>query len=170
KNIDVPIEVGGGIRDIQTIRELLNIGVDTVILGTVIVENIELFKEACAKFPGRIAAAIDAKAGKVSIKGWVEDTEEDAFLLAKDIEKYGASAVIYTDISRDGMLIGPNISATKKMVDILNIPVIASGGVSSLKDIKALSEIKGLYGVITGKAIYSGAISLKDALEIVKRD
>lgn len=165
KQVPVDIEVGGGIRDLSTIEQLINIGVDRVIIGTMAVKNPDVFEQACEKYPGKIISGIDARDGKVAIKGWVEGTDKEAVQFGREMEQSGAAAVIYTDISRDGMLTGPNIEATAKMVESLSIPVIASGGVSSIDDIKALMTIKGLYGSITGKAIYSGTLDLKEAVE-----
>ncbi len=166
ESVSMDMEVGGGIRDLKKIDDLVNTGINRIILGTAVVENPALLKGACDKYPGRILVGIDAKGGKVAVKGWVEVTSADAKELAKDVEQKGAAGIIYTDISRDGMLTGPNVSAMKEMVETVNIPVIASGGVSSIDDIKALKEIKGLWGVITGKAIYSGAVDLREAIRI----
>lgn len=164
ESVSMDIEVGGGIRDLKKIDELIDAGVNKIILGTAIIEDPALLTLACAKYPGKILVAIDAKYGKVAVKGWVEVTDIDSKELARDVETKGASGIIYTDISRDGMMTGPNINAMKAMVENVSIPVIASGGVSSIEDIKALKTIKGLWGVITGKAIYSGAIDLAEAI------
>jgi phosphoribosylformimino-5-aminoimidazole carboxamide ribotide isomerase len=164
--VSVDIELGGGIRDMERIEMLLGLGINRVILGTVAIERPELVKEASRRFPCRIIVGIDAKDGLVAVKGWVEVTSVKAKELALKMEEYGAWGIIYTDISRDGMLTGPNIEAIREMVEAVNIPVIASGGVSSIDDIKRLKEIKGLWGVITGKALYTGAIDLKEAIEI----
>jgi phosphoribosylformimino-5-aminoimidazole carboxamide ribotide isomerase len=166
ESVVIDIEVGGGIRDMKKIDELIDMGINRIILGTAIIENPSLLVKACENHAGRIIVGIDAKDGKVAVKGWVEVTEFTAKELARDVERNGASGIIYTDISRDGMLTGPNVNAMREMVETVNIPVIASGGVSSIDDIKALMEIKNLYGVITGKAIYSGAIDLKEAIKI----
>lgn len=166
ESVSIDIEVGGGVRDLEKIKSLINIGINRIILGTAVIENTVLLKNACDKFYGRIIAGVDAKDGKVAVKGWVEVTDADAKKLAREAERKGAAGIIYTDISRDGMLTGPNIQAMRDMVEAVNIPVIASGGVSSIKDIEALKEIKNLWGVITGKAIYSGAIDLKEAIKI----
>lgn len=163
------IEVGGGIRKKEDIELLLNSGIDRVILGTIAVENPDFVKEVCKLFPQRIIAGIDARDGYVAVKGWVELTKIKATELAQRMQEYGVWGIIYTDISRDGMLTGPNIEATKALVESLTIPVIASGGVSSIEDIKRLSVIEKLWGVITGKAIYSGAINLKEAIELIKK-
>ncbi len=168
KAIRIPVEVGGGIRDMERIDQLLSLGVNRVILGTAAVEKSELVKEACKKHPGKIIVGIDAKNGFVATKGWVEVTQIKAKELALMMQGYGAAGIIYTDISKDGMLSGPNIEATREMVESLNIPVIASGGISSIDDIKRLSKIKGLWGAITGKAIYSGALNLREAIKVTK--
>jgi len=169
KSVSMDIEVGGGIRDLKKIDSLIGIGINRIILGTAVIETPSLLKDACGKYPGRILVGIDAKGGKVAVKGWVEVTEVGAKSLAKDVENNGAAGIIYTDISRDGMLTGPNLPAMREMVETVKIPVIASGGVSSLEDIKALKEIKGLWGVITGKALYSGAVDLKEAIKIAEQ-
>ncbi len=170
KAIRIPIEVGGGIRDMNRIEKLLSLGVNRIILGTVAVEKPELVKEACKKYPDKILIGIDAKNGFVATKGWVEVTQIKAKELALKMQGYGTAGIIYTDISKDGMLTGPNMEATREMAESLNIPVIASGGISSIDDIKRLSEIKGLWGAITGKAIYSGTLNLKEAIKLVKRN
>lgn len=171
RNISIPTQLGGGIRDIQTIAAYLELGVGRVILGTAAQKNPELVKEACALFPGRIAVGIDAKNGMVAVQGWAELTGVSAIELAGKFEGYGVSAIIYTDIARDGMLSGPNIDATRELAEAITIPVIASGGVSSLKDIENLAAIEasGVVGVITGKAIYTGAISLAEAIAMTKQ-
>ncbi len=168
--IKIPIEVGGGIRDISTIDSLVSIGIDRIILGTAAIENPAFVREACEKFPGRIIVGIDAKDGLVAIKGWAEVTKVKAVDLAKQMQDYGVIAVIYTDIKRDGMLSGPNLEATKALAKALHIPVIASGGVHTMKDIENLLTIRhaGVSGVITGKAIYSGSLNLREAIIFVR--
>ena len=168
--VKIPIEVGGGIRDIATIETLVSIGIDRIILGTAAVENPAFVREACERFPGRIIVGIDAKDGLVAIKGWAEVTKVHAIDLALQMQEYGVIAIIYTDIKRDGMLSGPNIEATKSLAKALNIPVIASGGVHTMKDIENLLTVRysGVSGVITGKAIYSGSLDLKEAIIFVK--
>ncbi len=168
--VKMPVEVGGGIRDMATIRTLVSIGIDRVILGTAAIENPAFVREACSGFPGRIIAGIDARDGLVAIRGWAEVTKVKAIDLAKQMQDYGVIAIIYTDIKRDGMLTGPNIEATKALAEALHIPVIASGGVHTMKDIENLLAVRysGVSGVITGKAIYSGSINLKEAITFVK--
>ncbi len=166
--VDIPLELGGGIRDLERASMLLDLGIERVILGTVAAENPGLVCKASEKHPGRVLVGIDAKDGKVAVKGWTQVTEHDATRFAREMESLGAAGIIYTDISRDGMLTGPNIEATANMVRSLGIPVIASGGVSSIVDIKNLLGIEGLWGAITGKAIYSGSLDLRDALELTK--
>ena len=168
--IDIPIEVGGGLRNIEKIEELIGLGINRTIIGTSAAEDHEMVKNACDKFPGRVIVGIDAKDGKVAVKGWVEVTELDAIDFAKTMQSLGAAGVIYTDISRDGMLTGPNIDAMAKMVKAVKIPVIASGGVSKIEDIKNLMKIENLWGIITGKALYSGAMDLKEAIKVVRRE
>ncbi len=170
KAIAIPAQLGGGIRDIPTIEAYLGLGLARVIIGTAAQRNPELVREACAKFPGRIVVGIDARDGMVAVQGWAEVTGITAVELAKKFEGFGVSAIIYTDISRDGMLQGPNIEATRTLAESVAIPVIASGGVSSLKDIKNLMgiETSGVSGVITGKAVYTGAIRLSEAIGLTK--
>jgi phosphoribosylformimino-5-aminoimidazole carboxamide ribotide isomerase len=168
--VDIPTELGGGIRDLKTIEAYLKLGVDRVILGTVAKENPELVAEACRRFPGQIVVGIDAKNGLVAVRGWAEVTEKKAIDLAREMEDFGVTAIIYTDIARDGMMQGPNLEATAALAEAISIPVIASGGVSSLDDIRNLLKIEasGVSGVITGKAIYSGSLNLREAVELTK--
>jgi len=169
--ITIPSQLGGGIRDIETIEAYLSLGLSRVIIGTAAQRNPELVKEACLRFPGRIVVGIDAKDGMVAVQGWAEVTDITAVDLARKFEDCGVAAIIYTDISRDGMLQGPNLEATKALAEAVSIPVIASGGVSSLKDIENLMAIEasGVTGVITGKAVYTGAIKLAEAVALSKR-
>lgn len=168
--VRMPLEVGGGIRDMATVASLVSIGIERIILGTVAVENPSFVQEACAAFPGKIIVGIDAKDGMVAIKGWAEVTAVKAVDLAGQMRDLGAIAVIYTDIKRDGMLSGPNIEATRALAESLSIPVIASGGVSSLQDIRNLLAIRryGVQGVITGKAIYAGSLDLREAIALAR--
>ena len=169
-DIDIPTQLGGGIRDLATVEAYLALGLSRVILGTAAQRNPELVKEACAKFPGRIVVGIDAKHGMVAVQGWAEVTGITAVDLARKFEGYGVAAIIYTDIARDGMLQGPNLEATRALAEAISIPVIASGGVSTLKDIENLMAIEqyGVTGVITGKAVYTGAIRLTEAIALTK--
>ncbi len=169
--IDIPTELGGGIRDLETIEAYLELGVGRVSLGTIAKENPALVAEACKRFPGKIVVGIDAKDGLVAVRGWADVTEKLATELAKEMEGFGVEAIIYTDIARDGMMQGPNIEATKALAEAISIPVIASGGVSSLRDIRQLLTIEesGVSGVITGKAIYTGALDLREAVELTKK-
>jgi len=168
RTVDIPIQVGGGIRDMEKMEKLINLGIDRIILGTSAAQEPEVVRKACERFPGRVIAGIDARSGKVAIRGWEELTHLDLIEFAKEMEAQGVAAIIYTDISRDGMLSGPDIDSIARIVKTLNIPVIASGGVSSINDIKNLMEIKDLWGVIIGKALYSGILDLKEAIKITK--
>ena len=170
KAISIDIEVGGGIRDLSRIDQLLKGGINRVILGTVAVENPQLVQDACAKYPGMVMVGIDAKNGDVAVKGWVEVTAVKAKDLAVRMQNYGCAGIIYTDIAKDGMLSGPNIEAVRDMVTSLNISVIASGGISSLDDIRNLARVEGLWGAITGKAIYSEALDLREAIRISEEE
>ena len=168
--IEIPCEIGGGIRDMKTIEGYLELGVERVILGTIAQENPRLVEEACRHYPGRIVVGIDAKDGLVAVHGWADVTSKKATEMAKEMEDFGVAAIIYTDIARDGMMQGPNIEATQALAESIATPVIASGGVSSLDDIRNLLRIEasGVTGVITGKAIYSGALDLRAAVALVR--
>ncbi|MDR9395725.1 MAG: 1-(5-phosphoribosyl)-5-[(5-phosphoribosylamino)methylideneamino]imidazole-4-carboxamide isomerase [Roseovarius sp.] len=166
---DVPAQLGGGIRDMATIERWLSKGLARVILGTVAVENPALVREAARAFPGQIAVGIDARAGRVATKGWAEETDVDATDLARSFEDAGVAAIIYTDIDRDGAMQGPNVTATATLARAVSIPVIASGGVSSLDDLAALKACGApLNGAISGRALYDGAIDLREALALMK--
>lgn len=161
---DVPAQLGGGIRDMATIEAWLEKGLARVILGTVAVENPALVREAARAFPGQVAVGIDARKGKVATKGWAEETEVMATDLARSFEDAGVAAIIYTDIDRDGAMGGPNVEATAALARAVAIPVIASGGVSSLADLIALRDTGIIAGAISGRALYDGALDLKEAL------
>ncbi|WP_135501652.1 1-(5-phosphoribosyl)-5-[(5-phosphoribosylamino)methylideneamino]imidazole-4-carboxamide isomerase [Roseovarius aestuariivivens] len=162
---DVPAQLGGGIRDMATIERWLSKGLARVILGTVAVENPALVREAARTFPGQVAVGIDAREGRVATKGWAEETDVLATDLAKSFEDAGVAAIIYTDINRDGAMQGPNIDETAALAQAVSIPVIASGGVSSLEDLIALRDCGApLNGAISGRALYDGALDLKKAL------
>jgi len=169
--IDIPAQLGGGIRDLATIEAYLGMGLSRVIIGTAAQRNPALVEEACRKFPGKIVVGIDAKNGLVAVQGWAEVTDVTAVDLAKKFEGFGVSAIIYTDISRDGMMQGVNVDATRQLAEAISIPVIASGGLSSLADIERLMAIEqsGVVGAITGKAVYTGAIDLKEAVALTRR-
>ena len=168
KQISIPIEVGGGIRDVETIDTFVNMGVHRIILGTVSKEDPDFVKTVCKRFPNRIVVGIDAKDGFVAVRGWVEKTQQRASELAKQFEGYGVSAIIFTDIMRDGTLKGPNKERTRELAESIDIPVIASGGVSKLQDIENLLALKksGVIGVIVGRALYDGRIDFKDVVEL----
>ena len=161
----IPIQLGGGIRNLDTVEKYLNNGVDYIIIGTAAVKNPGFLHEACYAFPGQIIVGLDAKEGEVAIDGWAKLTGHNVIELAKKFEGYGVEAIIYTDIGRDGMLNGLNIQATEKLAEALTIPVIASGGVTNLEDIKNLCSIaySGVSGAITGRAIYEGTLDFKAA-------
>ncbi|MGE4267732.1 MAG: 1-(5-phosphoribosyl)-5-[(5-phosphoribosylamino)methylideneamino]imidazole-4-carboxamide isomerase [Deferribacterales bacterium] len=160
------IEVGGGIRDMEKLKAYFEIGVKYGILGTVVVKNPEFVKEAMSEYPGRIILGVDAKDGYVATEGWYEKSTVTAAELINSYEGYSAESVIYTDISRDGMLTGINIEATLKLAESIKYPVIASGGLKGIEDIRALQGEKGILGAITGKAFYEGKIDLKEALKL----
>ncbi len=167
--VNVPVEVGGGLRDRQSVAELLNLGVRWAILGTVAVEQPDLVQSLCQEFPGQIIVGIDARNGKVATRGWLETSEVDAVPLAQQMADRGAAAIIYTDIHRDGTLQGPNREALRELAEAVSIPVIASGGVSSVTDLLGLLALEpaGVTGAIVGRALYTGEVSLKEAVRAV---
>ncbi len=163
--LDVPIQLGGGIRDMETIERYLDIGVTYIIIGTAAVKVPGFLHEACDAFPGHIMVGLDAKAGKVAVDGWSKLTGHDVLDLAKRFEGYGVEAIIYTDIGRDGMMSGVNIPATVELARDLTVPVIASGGITNLDDVRALCAVQGegITGAITGRAIYEGTLEFAPA-------
>ena len=167
--INIPSELGGGIRDMQTIEAYLELGIDRVILGTVAKENPALVEEACKAFPGQICVGIDAKGGMVAVHGWDDVTDVKAVDLARKFEDAGVSAIIYTDIARDGMLSGPNIEETVNLAKAISIPVIVSGGVANMNDVTACAVHvnDGICGAITGRAIYEGTIDFSAAMKVL---
>ncbi|RYG93140.1 1-(5-phosphoribosyl)-5-[(5-phosphoribosylamino)methylideneamino]imidazole-4-carboxamide isomerase [Loktanella sp. IMCC34160] len=168
RDCKVPAQLGGGIRDMGTIENWLSKGLQRVILGTVAVENPDLVREAARAFPGHVAVGIDARNGKVATKGWAEETDVMVTDLARSFEDAGVAAIIYTDILRDGAMSGPNIDATEALARAVSIPVIASGGVSSLDDLLRLKDTGVISGAISGRALYDGAIDLTQALTALK--
>lgn len=169
-NVKIPVQLGGGIRNLQTIEKLLALGVNRVILGSAAVNNPQLVEEACRKYSGHIAVGIDAKNGEVAIEGWGQGGGVTAVELAQKMAQYGVDKIIYTDISRDGMLSGVNVEATAALARACGVPVIASGGVASLEDIRRVKTVEGdgVCGCIIGKAIYTGAVDLQAALALAK--
>ena len=165
--LTVPAQLGGGIRDMATIETWLGRGLARVILGTVAVEDPDLVRAAARAFPGRVAVGIDARKGRVATKGWAEETDVTATDLARRFEDAGVAAIVYTDIDRDGAMGGPNVAATEALARAVEIPVIASGGVSSLDDLRALRATGVIAGAISGRAPYDGAIDLGEALAVL---
>ncbi|MBD1887829.1 1-(5-phosphoribosyl)-5-[(5-phosphoribosylamino)methylideneamino]imidazole-4-carboxamide isomerase [Coleofasciculus sp. FACHB-SPT9] len=163
------IQVGGGLRDKSSVSQLLNMGVKQVILGTIAVEQPQLVEELCQEFPGQIIVGIDARNGQVATRGWLETSEVAAIDLAKQMQQLGVAAIIYTDIHRDGTLSGPNLEALRELANAISIPIIASGGVSSVTDLLSLLTLEplGVSGVIVGRALYTGDVSLKAALQAI---
>ncbi len=164
----IPAQLGGGIRDMATIEMWLSRGIKRVILGTVAVENPDLVRQAAKAYPTQIAVGIDARAGLVATKGWAHETNVQATDLAKSFEDAGVAAIIYTDIDRDGAMGGPNLPATEALARAVSIPVIASGGVSSMSDLTALRATNIIAGAISGRALYDGAIDLAAALSLLR--
>jgi len=169
EKVNVPVQVGGGIRDIKTIGMYLELGVDRVIIGTEAVRNPDFVREACHTFSNKIVVGIDARNGFVAVEGWTETTDVHAIDLAKKFEDSGVAAINFTDIHRDGMQTGPNIDETRRLAESVSIPVVASGGVSTIEDIKNLLPLEksGVTGVITGRALYEGTLDLKEAILVI---
>ena len=167
--IDVPVQVGGGLRDRQRVSSMLSLGVNQVVMGTVAVEDPALVTQLCQEFPGQIVVGIDARNGKVATRGWIETSNVDAVELAQQMGTNGASAIIYTDIHRDGTLEGPNIESLRHVAEATSVPVIASGGVSSIRDLLSLLTLEplGVRGAIVGRALYTGNIDLSKAIQAV---
>jgi phosphoribosylformimino-5-aminoimidazole carboxamide ribotide isomerase len=172
RSLKIPVEVGGGIRDLETIEAYLSSGVQWAILGTAALRNRPLVKEACRRFPERIILGIDDRGGKVAVEGWKEVASTGAVEMVKQFEGMGLSAIIFTDIERDGMGTGLNMEATKALALTTSIPVIASGGVARIEDIEHLLELEldGVIGVIVGRAIYTGRLDLEEAIRLTKND
>jgi len=168
--IGIPVQLGGGVRDMATVESWLGKGVDRVIIGTAAVRNPALVKEAAKKYPGRVAVGLDARDGKVAVEGWAETSELTALDIARRFEDAGVAAIIYTDVSRDGMLKGLNLDATIALADAISIPVIASGGLASLEDIRGLLEPRArrLEGAIAGRALYDGRLNPAEALKLIR--
>jgi phosphoribosylformimino-5-aminoimidazole carboxamide ribotide isomerase len=163
RKFDLKIEVGGGVRNIDSIKKYVDVGVEKVILGSAAIKNKNFLKEACEKFPNKIALGLDAKDGYLSISGWKENSNQLTLDYLKEVNDYGVSRLIYTDINRDGMKQSPNFEETSKVADISNCPVIISGGVSSIEDVKKAKRLnKNIEGIIVGKAIYDGDIKLEE--------
>ena len=162
---DLPIQIGGGIRTVETVEAYLAAGVSFVIIGTQAVKKPEFVTELCAEFPGNVIVGIDARNGMVAVQGWAEDSDQSVEHLAQRFEDQGVSAIVYTDINRDGMMQGINLEATRALAESVNIPVIASGGATDMEDIKQLNRVKdsGIEGVILGRALYERTISLPEA-------
>ncbi len=165
---DIPVQIGGGIRDLDTIERYLDFGIEYIIIGTAAVKDPGFLQDACSAFPGNIIVGLDAKDGKVATDGWSKLTKHDVLDLGRKFEDYGVESIIYTDIGRDGMLTGVNIEATVRLAQHVRIPVIASGGVTDLKDIEALCEVEqeGVEGVILGRSIYEGTLDFQSAQDL----
>lgn len=169
KGVNIPIQVGGGIRTLEDIEYKLSLGVDRVIIGTQAVKNPDFVKEAIEKFgPEKIVVGIDAKEGRVAIEAWEKTSEKQAVELALTMKEFGVKTIIYTDIAKDGMLQGPNVLHTQDMIEKTGLDIIASGGVTTIKDLEKLKEIKS-YGAIIGKALYEDRIELKEAVELFEK-
>ncbi len=168
---DIPIQLGGGIRNLDAVENIINIGIDSVIIGTAAITNPGFLHEACFAFPGQVIVGLDAKDGEVAINGWAKLTGHSVFEMAKKFEDYGVASIIYTDIGRDGMLQGINIDATVKLAENGNVPIIASGGLSDINDIENLCAVAnvGIKGVIAGRSIYEGTLDFEKANQLAER-
>ena len=164
ETVTVPVQVGGGLRDLDSMAAYLAAGASRIVLGTAAVQDRKLLEEACRQSPGRIIVAIDSREGQVAIRGWQEVSDQSAVQLARELQTLPIAGLLVTDIQRDGMLTGPNLPFLEEMVQASSIPVLASGGVRSLEDIRQLLKIQGLYGVIVGKALYEGLLPLEKAI------
>jgi phosphoribosylformimino-5-aminoimidazole carboxamide ribotide isomerase len=171
RSVPVPVQVGGGIRSFDTIRSYLESGVHAVILGTAALRDPDLLSKSCADYPGRIILGLDAKEGKLAIEGWTQQTDFGPAEMARRFEGRGLEAIIYTDIQKDGMGTGPNISATRILAEGVNIPVIASGGIANIEDVLNLLDLSkfGVIGMITGRALYEGTLDLEEAVALTKQ-
>lgn len=170
QKVTIPVQVGGGVRSAETIRTYLDLGVQRVIIGTEAIRNPALVAEACRRHPNRIVVGIDARNGHVAIEGWTETTEVLAVDLARRFEDCGVTAINFTDIHRDGMQTGPNLEETRRLAEAVSIPVVASGGVATLEDIRRLLPLEavGVSGVITGRALYAGSLDLGEAIRVAE--
>jgi phosphoribosylformimino-5-aminoimidazole carboxamide ribotide isomerase len=170
RSVGIPVQVGGGVRDLDSLRGYLDLGVERVILGTIAHRDPDMLAQACELFPGRVVLGIDSRKGKVAVEGWSETTESDSSDLARQFDNLALAAIVYTDISRDGMQSGPNLEATRRLAEAINIPVIASGGVGQVEHIQALLPLEplGVIGVIVGRALYTGTVDLRKAIAIAE--
>jgi phosphoribosylformimino-5-aminoimidazole carboxamide ribotide isomerase len=170
QSVDVPVQLGGGVRTVETLSAYLELGVERVVIGTAAHSNPELLVQACERFPGKVVLGIDSRKGRVAVEGWSKTTEMSSGELAARFENLALAAIVYTDISRDGMQTGPNVEATRDLARSVSTPVIASGGVGSLEHIRALLPLErdGVVGVIAGRALYAGSVDLGEAIALAK--
>jgi len=172
KTAPVPVQLGGGIRDLKTVESYLSLGLAQVILGTVALKEPSLVQEVCRLFPGQVIVSLDARDNRIAVEGWTELSEMDPIDLVKSYEDWGVRAIIFTDISRDGTQKGPSIPSTRRLTQATRIPVIAAGGIATLADVQSLAPLAagGLAGMITGRAIYSGSLNLAEAIAWLKKN
>lgn len=170
KAVNVPIQFGGGLRELKAIEQVIEAGVARVVLGTAAIRQAGLLAEAAQRFEGRVAASIDARDGMVAVEGWTRESGEQAAEVARRLEAEGACALIYTDIARDGMQTGPNLAGLKRLTEVVEAPIIAAGGIKDLEDIRALLKLEalGVEGAITGRAIYDGTLDLHEAIMLAR--
>ena len=166
--VDIPVQLGGGIRQEDDVRRCIDAKVDRVIVGTRALADSKWLREICGRYPGRIAAGIDAREGKVAVEGWTSVSEKDPVGLAKELESTGVCCIVFTEITRDGMLEGPDIEATRRVAEAVSVPVIAAGGITTMEDIARLKEMP-IWGFVIGKALYTNALELEDIIEFLSR-
>lgn len=171
-SVGIPVQVGGGLRSLESMERYLSMGIDRIVLGTMAQRSPDLVRQACSRFPSQVMASIDARDGRVHVEGWSEATSVEAISLAKRMEGEGVGGLVFTDIGRDGTERGVNLAQTRKLAESVTVPVIAAGGVSNLTDIESLLQLEdlGVVGVIIGKALYSGGIRLREALALARRE
>lgn len=168
RSVGIPVQVGGGVRTLADARSMMDAGAGWVVMGTAAVEDPETLQRVCAELAGSVIVAIDARAGRVAVEGWTATSDRDAEPLAREVAAAGAAAILYTDVERDGMRSGPNVEATRRIAEAVSIPVLASGGVGSLADLRTLAAVEPpLGGVIVGRALYANVFLLRDAIEAV---
>lgn len=172
QTIKIPIQLGGGIRDLSTVESYLSLGLAQVILGTVALKDPGMVKEACRHFPNQIMVSLDARDNRIAVEGWTEISEKDPVELVEQYENWGVKAIIFTDIARDGTQQGPSIDSTRRLAQATRLPVVAAGGIATLSDVQSLAPLEkdGLAGMITGRAIYSGSLNLGEAIQWLKKN
>jgi phosphoribosylformimino-5-aminoimidazole carboxamide ribotide isomerase len=166
--VDVPLEIGGGVRTTETVQRYFSLGISRIVIGTRALNDPEWFAEITERFPGRIVAGVDARDGRVAVKGWVETSDVDAFEFARQIDSLPLAAIVFTDVATDGAMQGPNLAALQRMTDTVDTPVVASGGISTLEDVERVAQLR-VEGMIIGRALFDGAFTLQEAIAKTSR-